>query len=94
MPKVARMGDANTGGGIILTIPQSTVFANGKLISVNGSKGTGHAPGIHALYAWDTANGSSTVFIEGIAVNDEGDADTCVHTRTGGSPDVFTHGSG
>ena len=28
------------------------------------------------------------------AVNDEGDADTCVHTRTGGSPDVFTHGSG
>tara|TARA_Y100000296_G_scaffold8510_1_gene10027 strand:- start:458 stop:739 length:282 start_codon:yes stop_codon:yes gene_type:complete len=93
MPKVARMGDLNTGGGIIQTIPQSTVYANGKLISVNGSKGSGHAPGIHALNAWDTANGSSTVFIEGIAVNDEGDADTCAHARTGGSSDVFTHGS-
>ena len=45
MPKVARMGDLNSGGGIILTIPQSTVFANGKLISVNGSRGSGHAPG-------------------------------------------------
>ena len=94
MPKVARMGDLNTGGGVIQTIPQSTVYANGKLISVNGSKGSGHAPGIHALNAWDTANGSSTVFIEGIAVNDQGDADTCAHARTGGSSDVFTHGPG
>ena len=93
MPKVARMDDLNTGGGIIQTIPQSTVYANSKLISVNGSKGSGHGVGIHALNAWDTANGSSTVFIESIAVNDEEDEDTCTHPRTGGSSDVFTHGS-
>ena len=94
MPKVARMGDLNSGGGIIQTIPQSTVFANGKLISVNGSRGSGHAPGIHALNAWTTTNGSSTVSIEGIPVNDEGDPDSCTHVRVDGSANVFTHGSG
>ena len=86
--KAHRMGDANTGGGTITTIPQSTVFANSKVLAVNGSKGTGHGVGIHAENAWDTANGSSTVKCHGIPVNSEGDADTCTHTRTGGSSDV------
>ena len=94
MPKVARMGDLNSGGGIIQTIPQTTVFANGKLISVDGSRGSGHPTGPpHALNAWTTANGSSTVSIEGIAVNDEGDVDSCSHARVDGSTNVFTHGS-
>jgi uncharacterized Zn-binding protein involved in type VI secretion len=93
MPNVARMGDANSGGGVIDSIPQSTVYANGQLISVDGSQGTGHAPGIHAYHAWVTASGSPTVFIKKIPVNDQGDADTCGHARVGGSPDVFTHGS-
>ena len=86
--KAHRMGDANTGGGTITTIPQSTVFANSKVLAVNGSKGTGHSVAIHAVNAWDTANGSSTVNAGGIPVNSEGDADTCTHTRTGGSSDV------
>ena len=86
--KAHRMGDANTGGGTITTIPQSTVFANSKVLAVNGSKGTGHGIGIHAVNAWDTAYGSSTVNAGGIPVNKEGDADTCSHTRTGGSGDV------
>ena len=86
--KAHRMGDANTGGGTITTIPQSTVFANSKVLAVNGSKGTGHGVGIHAENAWDTANGSSTVKCHGIPVNSEGDADTCTHTRTGGSSNV------
>ena len=95
MPKVAIMGDVNSGGGIIQTIPQSTVFANGKLISVDGSRGSGHPVGPpHALNAWTTTNGSSTVSIEGIPVNDEGDADDCTHVRVDGSTNVFTHGSG
>ena len=89
MPKAQRNGDANTGGGVINSIPQSTVFVNSKLVSVNGSKGTGHGIGIHAANAWDTANGSSTVFAGGIAINRTGDADTCAHTRAGGSDDVF-----
>ena len=89
MPKAQRNGDSNNGGGEINSIPQSTVFVNSKLVSVNGSKGTGHGIGIHAANAWDTANGSSTVFVGGIAINRTGDADTCAHTRAGGSDDVF-----
>ena len=86
--KAHRMGDANTGGGTITTIPQSTVFANSKVLAVNGSKGTGHGIGLHAVNAWDTANGSSTVNAGGIPVNREDDTDTCLHDRTGGSSDV------
>ena len=89
MAAAQRNGDANTGGGVINSIPQSTVFVNSKLVYVNGSKGTGHGIGIHAANAWDTANGSSTVSAGGIAINRTGDADTCAHTRTGGSDDVF-----
>ena len=86
--KAHRMNDLNTGGGEIKTIPQSTVKCNGKVLAVDGSKGTGHGVGIHAENAWDTANGSSTVNAGGIPVNSETDADTCAHTRTGGSGDV------
>ena len=89
MAAAQRNGDANTGGGVINSIPQSTVFVNSKLVSVNGSKGTGHGIGIHAANAWDTANGSSTVSAGGIAINRTGDADTCTHARAGGSDDVF-----
>ena len=89
MAAAQRNGDANTAGGVINSIPQSTVFVNSKLVSVNGSKGTGHGIGIHSANAWDTANGSSTVFAGGIAVNRTGDADTCTHPRAGGSSDVF-----
>ena len=83
-----RMGDLNTGSGAITTIPQSTVFANSKVLAVNGSKGTGHGVGLHAYHAWDTANGSLTVKVGGIPVNREDDTDTCDHDRTGGSGDV------
>ena len=89
MAAAQRNGDSNDGGGVINSIPQSTVFVNSKLVSVNGSKGTGHGIGIHAANAWDTANGSSTVFAGGIAINRTGDADTCAHARAGGSDDVF-----
>ena len=92
MAAAQRNGDANTAGGVINSIPQSTVFVNSKLVSVNGSKGTGHGVGIHAANAWDTANGSSTVSAGGIAVNRTGDADTCTHPRAGGSGNVFVGG--
>ncbi len=85
---IQRMGDANSGGGVIDSIPQTKVKANGSVVSINGSKGTGHGIGIHSYHAWDTANGSETVKIGGTPVNRTGDADTCAHTRTGGSSDV------
>ena len=85
---IQRMGDANSGGGVIDSIPQTKVKANGSVVSVNGSKGTGHGIGIHSYHAWDTANGSSIVRINGTPVNGTTNADTCTHTRTGGSSDV------
>jgi uncharacterized Zn-binding protein involved in type VI secretion len=36
-----------------------------------------------------TANGSTTVFINGIPVNRRGDADSCGHPREQGSSNVF-----
>jgi uncharacterized Zn-binding protein involved in type VI secretion len=89
MAAVQRNGDANTGGGIISSTTQSTVYANDKLISVNGSTVTTHgvSPNVHAGVT--TANGSSTVFAGGIAINRTDDVDSCTHTRTGGSGDVF-----
>lgn len=94
MPQLHRLGDANTGGGIITTIPQSTVFANGRLVAVNGSQGTGHAPFVppHLDHQWTTTSGGPTVFAEGIPVNKQGDPDSCGHARAAGSPDVFVHG--
>jgi hypothetical protein len=87
------MNDLNDGGGEITSIPQSTVFCNGKLLAVNGSKGTGHPVGIpHSAGVWETANGSSNVNAGGIPVNRENDIDTCTHSRTGGSGNVNVGG--
>ena len=88
MAAAQRKTDANTGGGTISSVPQSTVYANSKLLSVNGSSVTTHGtdPAVHSGTV--TANGSSTVFADGTAVNRTGDADSCGHARTGGSSDV------
>ena len=88
MAAAQRMTDANLGGGTISSVPQSTVFANSKLLSVNGSSVTTHGtdPAVHS--GATTANGSSTVFASGTAVNRTGDADSCAHARTGGSDSV------
>ena len=89
MAAVQRKADANNGGGVISSTAQSTVYANDKLISVNGSTVTTHGtyPNVHVGVT--TANGSSTVFAGGIAINRTDDVDSCTHTRTGGSGDVF-----
>ena len=89
MAAAQRNGDANTGGGVINSVPQTTVKCNGENLSVNGSSGTACGVGIHAATVWKTANGSSTVFAGGIKINRTGDADTCTHPRAGGSSDVF-----
>ena len=89
MTAAQRNGDSNDGGGVINSIPQSTVFVNSKLVSVDGSIGTGHPVGVpHSAGTWKTANGSSSVNAGGIPVNRTGDNDTCLHSRVGGSGDV------
>lgn len=92
MSAVARIGDANTGGGlVVLSDPplQSSVYANGILIAVDGCAVSDH--GNNAHNAPITANGNTSVCIEGIPLNRFGDADSCGHTRVGGSPDVATN---
>ena len=88
---VHRMGDTNSAGGAVTSIPQSTVYANGLLVVVNGSLGTSHDPFEipHIAGTWNTANGGPTVLVEGIPANGTGDADSCGHPRASGSPDVF-----
>jgi uncharacterized Zn-binding protein involved in type VI secretion len=87
MPAVHRLGDENDGGGVIEDIPQGTVYVNDQLASIDGSSVSGHGIGEHSGPV--TANGSATVFIGGIPVNRQGDADTCGDGRAEGSPDVF-----
>ncbi len=84
MPAVHRLGDENTGGGVIEDVAQGTVYVNGQLASVDGSTVSGHD--LHLPTT--TANGSQTVFIGGIPVNRQGDEDECGHARDEGSPDV------
>ena len=94
MPRrIHRMGDINSGKGHIHSIPQGSVFANDLLVSVDGSRGTGHPPcplpSIHCANAWVTTQGRKTVFAQNISVNCEGDPDSCGHSRIMGSPNVF-----
>jgi uncharacterized Zn-binding protein involved in type VI secretion len=95
MPQMHRLGDCNDGGGCLTSIPQSTVFANDLLVSINGSIGTSHSPcpliPIHCEGNWVTSGGSPNVFAEGISVNFTGNPDTCSHVRASGSPNVFVN---
>ena len=86
---IHRLTDKNSGGGAIDEILQKTVFANNLLISVDGSKGTGHGLPPHTYHDWQTQQGSKTVFAEFIPVNFQGNEDTCGDVRVEGSPDVF-----
>lgn len=88
-----RFGDINDAGGALNDIPQSTVFTNDKLQSIDGSKGTSHppcpTPAIHCAGNWVTDNGSSDTFVHDTPANYKGNSDTCGHIRDEGSPDVF-----
>jgi len=84
MPAIQRDGDANSAGGVGSS--SVNVKANGSSVLINGSSVSPH-PGPHV--GATTANGSSTVFVNGIPVNRTGDADSCLHPRAGGSSNVF-----
>ena len=90
MPAAQRDGDANSAGGVVSS--SSSVKVNGKDITTNGDSVSSHTPFIAPHVAATTANGSSTVFAEGIAVNRTGDNDTCAHPRVGGSGNVNVGG--
>jgi uncharacterized Zn-binding protein involved in type VI secretion len=91
MPQVHRKDDRNTAGAPIIKVRQSRVYANNRLVSVDGSNVQRHGPGKHAGPV--TANGSRNVFIERIPVNFRGNADSCGHPRAAGSQNVFVNGA-
>jgi uncharacterized Zn-binding protein involved in type VI secretion len=93
MTGVQRVGDLNNLGGAITITPQSTVFANNKLIAVEGSTVSSHPPnsGLHLVANCRTANGSSNVFINNKKVVSVGKADNCGHVRGNGSSNVIVN---
>lgn len=88
MPGVARI-DQDQAGGTITGVLAPTVFVNGTNVAVIGAEVEPHGTGLHAAPVM--AEGSATVFAEGIAVCREGDAANCGHTATG-SGDVAAGG--
>lgn len=90
-----RVGDFNSGGGIIVNGGHRNVLVNGRpaatpwaLVTPHlgcGKKGPQHCVAL-------TLPGSSTVKINGTPVIVTGVPDTCGHSRAGGSPNVVSAG--
>jgi len=83
MPAVQRVGDVNSGGGVI-TSGIGSVRVNGSPVSVDSS-GVSLHPKKHLPV---TAGGVGSVRAGGSPINVAGNPDTCGHVRTGGSPNV------
>jgi len=86
MPAAARVGDPDTGGGVVLA-GAATVFVNNIPMAVIGKPVSGHGKGPHA--GPSTQQGSGTVFVENIPAHYVGASDTCGHVRASGSSDTF-----
>lgn len=92
MPAVQRDGDANDQGGTT-SGGVASVRANDTPVTVDGNSVTEHAPWkpakVHAPHiAATTSGGVGSVRAGGIPINVEGNADTCGHSRVGGSENV------
>jgi len=93
-----RVGDPNSGGGIIVSGGHRNVLINGRPAATPGAVVTPHIGCgkknlkslLHCLAL--TLPGSSTVKINGEPVIVTGVPDTCGHSRAGGSPNVVSAG--
>ena len=85
-----RKTDANNIGAVIAGVTDYKVKVNDLLLSTDGSSVADHLPvnGVNTHTNIRTANGSSTVKSGGTPVNRTTDADSCGHTRAGGSSNV------
>jgi uncharacterized Zn-binding protein involved in type VI secretion len=82
------MGDTNQMKGAILN-GASTVFANGKLVGVQGSKISPHNPSSGPHNNATVTAGSPTVFADGKPIARVGSLNSCGHSMAQGSPDVY-----
>lgn len=87
MAQLSRKGDANAAGGKIVR-GAGTVFANGIAVGLHVSDITPHPDGGKHKSA-KTTEGSPTVFAEGVPVLRVGSGNTCGHSITEGSPNVY-----
>jgi uncharacterized Zn-binding protein involved in type VI secretion len=85
MPAVQRLGDRDTGGGVITSAIKS-VRVNNLPVSVNGCTVSPHNS--RPTHVPVTANGIKNVRVGNRPINVTGNADTCGHARTGGSENV------
>ena len=92
MPAAQRVGDADDAGGVA-TGGVGSVRVNNRAVIVNGNSVTPHpccgrkgCPPVHCSAT--TTSGSGTVRAGGISINRTGDADSCGHSRSGGSDNV------
>jgi len=85
MPAVQRIGDSDSGGGVI-TSGVDSVRVNNQVVSVDGSSVSPHSS--RPVHVPVTANGVASVKAGGRPINVAGNADTCGHARTGGSENV------
>ena len=88
MPQICRIGDTNDMKGAI-TNGASTVFANGILVGLQGSSISPHNNFKGPHNSATVAAGSPTVFADGKAVARTGSLNSCGHSMSQGSPDVF-----
>ena len=91
MAQLSRVGDANQEGGTIIR-GADTVFANGIKVGLHVSRITPHSPWgkPHPPHnAAVTTTGSPTVFCEGVPVLRVGSGNSCGHSISQGSPDIF-----
>lgn len=90
MPNVQRMGDANSGGGVIKT-GVTSVRVNGRPIAVVGLSVSPHPP---CPKSPSHCNATTQVAVaRSVRANKKpvsitNDKDTCGHPRSGGSPNV------
>ena len=93
MPAVQRNGDSNAGGGVAQG-GVGSVRVNSQPIMIPGQPVTPHPPypkdgrNEHNNGSQVTAGGLGTVRAGGNPVVITGNADSCGHPRSGGSPDV------
>jgi uncharacterized Zn-binding protein involved in type VI secretion len=88
MPQICRIGDTNAMKGAI-TNGASTVFANGILVGVQGSSISPHNNFKGPHNSATVSSGSSTVFADGKPVATTSSLNSCGHSMSQGSPDVF-----
>lgn len=98
MPAVQRDGDKNDGDGVAsggvasVRVNNKPIMIPDQAVSAHPPYGRRGAATVHNNGTQKTAGGVATIRAGGKPVVVTGSADTCGHSRAGGSPNVFAGG--